>query len=43
MEALRAMDTDEVVMEVGEGLRQGSIRPVGDSEYLYVLMPVRVG
>jgi DNA polymerase-3 subunit beta len=43
MEALRAMDTDEVIMEIGEGLRQGSIRPVGESDYLYVLMPVRVG
>ncbi|HHT28462.1 MAG TPA: DNA polymerase III subunit beta [Firmicutes bacterium] len=43
MEALRAMDTEEVIMEIGEGLRQGSMRPVGESDYLYVLMPVRVG
>lgn len=43
MEALRAMDTEEVIMEIGEGLRQGSMRPVGESDFLYVLMPVRVG
>lgn len=42
-EALRAMDHDDLYMEMGEGLKQGSIRPVDDSDYLYVLMPVRVG
>ena len=42
-EALRAMDSDEVELGLGHGLRQGSIVPVGDSDYLYVVMPVRVG
>lgn len=42
-EALRAIDSDEVIMEMGEGLKQGSLRAVGDADYLYVLMPVRVG
>lgn len=42
-EVLRALDCDEVLMDIGEGLKQASIRAVGDSEYLYVLMPVRVG
>lgn len=42
-EALRAMDCDEVEMTLGQGLRQGSIVPVGDSSYIYIVMPVRVG
>lgn len=42
-EALRAIDTEEVVIGLGEGLKQGSIVPVGDEDYLYIVMPVRVG
>ncbi|MFS8572174.1 MAG: DNA polymerase III subunit beta [Clostridia bacterium] len=42
-EALRAMDSDEVEVGLGHGLRQGSIAPVGDENYLYIVMPVRVG
>lgn len=43
IDALRAMDSEEVVVGLGEGLRQGSIVPVGDDDYLYIVMPVRVG
>lgn len=43
IDALRAMDSDEVEMELGEGLRQGCIRPVDDEGFTYIVMPVRVG
>lgn len=43
IEALRAMDCDEVAFKLGEGLKQGSIAPVDDDNYLYIVMPVRVG
>ena len=43
IDALRAMDSDEIELGLGEGLKQGSIVPVGDDDYLYIVMPVRVG
>lgn len=43
VDALKAMDSDEVRVEVGEGLRQGNISPVESDDYLYIVMPVRVG
>lgn len=43
IDALRAMDADEIEVGLGEGLKQGSIVPVGDEDYLYIVMPVRVG
>lgn len=43
VDALRAMDADEIELGLGEGLKQGSIVPVGDDDYLYIVMPVRVG
>ncbi|NLN19167.1 MAG: DNA polymerase III subunit beta [Firmicutes bacterium] len=42
-EVLRALDADEVIVELGQGLKQGSIRVVNDDDFLYILMPVRVG
>ena len=42
-EVLRAMDSDQVEVGLGDGLRQGSITPVGDENYVYIVMPVRVG
>ncbi len=42
-EVLRALDADEVVVELGQGLKQGSIRAVKHDDFLYILMPVRVG
>lgn len=43
LEVLRAMDADEIEVGLGEGLRQGSIRAVGDEAFIYIVMPVRVG
>jgi len=43
IDVLRAMDADEVDVCLGEGLKQGSVTPVGDEDYLYIVMPVRVG
>ncbi|HHW10866.1 MAG TPA: DNA polymerase III subunit beta [Firmicutes bacterium] len=43
MDVLRYLDSDEVALDIGDGRRQGIIRPVGDDNYIYVLMPVRVG
>lgn len=42
-EALRAMDSDEIEVTLGHGLKQGSIVPAGDENYVYIVMPVRVG
>ncbi len=42
-EVLRALSGDDVLMELGEGLKQGSIRSVDDKDFLYILMPIRVG
>jgi DNA polymerase-3 subunit beta len=43
LDVLRYLDSDEVFLDIGDGRRQGIIRPVGDDNYIYVLMPVRVG
>jgi len=43
VDVLKALDSDEVEVCLGEGLRQGSVTPVGDDDYLYIVMPVRVG
>lgn len=43
MDVLRALDGEDVFMEIGDGVRQGCLRPVEDTNYTYVLMPVRVG
>lgn len=42
-DVLRAMDADEVQVSLGDGLKQGSVTPVGDEDYVYIVMPVRVG
>lgn len=43
MDVLRALDSDDILMEIGDGSRQGCLRPVDDANYTYVLMPVNVG
>ena len=44
MDVLRALDGEDVFMEIGDGVRQGCLRPVEDANYTYVLlMPVRGG
>ena len=43
MDVLRALDSDTIIFDVGDGIRQGCLRPADDAKYTYVLMPVRVG
>lgn len=42
-DVLRAMDADEVLIELGDGLRQGKFSPAGQDGYIYIVMPVRMG
>jgi len=43
VDVLKALDCDEVELCLGEGLRQGSVKPVSEDDYVYIVMPVRVG
>ena len=43
LDVLRAMDTEEVEVGLGEGLKQGSLRGVDEDAFTYIVMPVRVG
>lgn len=40
-DVLSVVDSDRVVVELGEGLSPGVIRPVDDEDYLYLIMPIR--
>ncbi len=40
-EALRAIEADDVTLEMRDSLKQGSLRAVGDDDFLYVFMPMR--
>lgn len=40
---LRAVEGDEILIELGDGLKQGKISPADQSDYVYIVMPVRVG
>lgn len=42
MEALAEMDSDEVILELGEELDPCLVRPVDTSDYLCVIMPLRL-
>jgi DNA polymerase-3 subunit beta len=42
LEALVSIDDDQVAIELNDPLSPGVIRPVGDSDYFYVIMPMRV-
>lgn len=42
-EMLKAVDCEKVRVELGEGLRQGRLVGVGEDDYTYIVMPVRVG
>jgi DNA polymerase III sliding clamp (beta) subunit (PCNA family) len=41
-EALRAIEADDVTLEMRDSLKQGSLRAVGDDDFLYVFMPMRM-
>ena len=40
-DVLNVVEADKVVVELGEGLSPGVIRPEGEAEYLYIVMPIR--
>ncbi|MBI5701511.1 DNA polymerase III subunit beta [Candidatus Saganbacteria bacterium] len=40
-DALKVMDTDKVVLELGEALSPGLIRPKDGTEFVYIVMPIR--
>jgi len=42
MEGLEVIDGDEVVLQTRDGQRPAVLRAIGDDEFLYLLMPVRV-
>ncbi|WP_324716394.1 DNA polymerase III subunit beta [Carboxydochorda subterranea] len=42
-DVLKAFDTEEMAIEVGDPSRQATVRVPGDGGYRYVLMPVRLG
>ncbi len=40
-DVLGVIETEKTVIELGEGLSPGVIRPEGNDEYLYIVMPIR--
>lgn len=40
-EALKVMDTDKIVLELGEALSPGIMRPAEGNEFIYIVMPIR--
>lgn len=42
MDVLKALDTDDVVMELTTPLNPGVIRPADDEQYRYVMMPMKI-
>lgn len=40
-DALKVIDSDEVVLELGEALSPGLIRPKNGTEFVYIVMPIR--
>jgi DNA polymerase-3 subunit beta len=42
LEALSALPDDEVALELGGELDPGMIRPVSDSRFVGVIMPMRI-
>lgn len=40
-DALKAIDGDKIAIELNEGLSPGVIKPEGEGEYVYIVMPIR--
>ena len=40
-DVLGVIETEKTVVELGEGLSPGVVRPEGNDEYLYIVMPIR--
>ncbi|MFA6431143.1 MAG: DNA polymerase III subunit beta [Candidatus Margulisiibacteriota bacterium] len=41
IDALTVIDSEKVVVEMSEGLNPGVIKPDGENDYLYIIMPIR--
>ncbi len=42
LDMLEASETEQIVMELSGPLNSGLLRPAGDEDYLYVLMPMQI-
>ena len=42
LDALDAVDEDQVVLELSQPLAPGTMKPVGSDDYLYVIMPMQI-
>jgi len=42
LDALDAIKSEEVVLELSQPLSPGTLKPVGDEDYLYVIMPMQI-
>ena len=42
MDVLEAIDTEQVVIEITDELSPALIKPMGEQEYVSVIMPMRV-
>jgi len=42
MDVLKALEQDEVFIELSSPLNPGVVRPVGDDDYRYIMMPMKV-
>jgi DNA polymerase-3 subunit beta len=41
LEALEALDTAQVALEMTESSRPVALKPIGPEEYVYIMMPIR--
>ncbi|MBN1614690.1 MAG: DNA polymerase III subunit beta [Deltaproteobacteria bacterium] len=42
IDAIDAIDTERVVFEIGQGMKPGVIKPLGDDRYLCIVMPLKL-
>lgn len=42
-DVLKAFDSEEILLELGDPTRQGTVKVPGDAGYRYIVMPVRLG
>ena len=42
IDAIEVIDTERVVFEIGQGMKPGVIKPLGDDHYLCIVMPLKL-
>jgi DNA polymerase-3 subunit beta len=42
IEGIESVSTDEVAVQLSSPLRPGLLRPVGDEQFSYLVMPIRL-